>query len=215
MLVKAHTLLKWRDRGGKLFLRAAKVTAVKVMYAYWNPKKQVFEQEMGKGAWLKLLPVSKSLQSTWRESYKQGRFADIEWEWKKAGNIPDGEDEGAGEVGQVYDLGKLSRHGRQHAPPPWHLRDDGVSGGGGGGEGGEGGGGGGAGGGTIEEWLRGISLQQYTGAIKEYGYDSLEALDAALEADLEEMAADPAVGIKKPHRRLLIVEWKKRFNGSV
>ena len=36
VLLKAHTLLKWRDRGDKLFLRAAKVTAVKVMYAYWN-----------------------------------------------------------------------------------------------------------------------------------------------------------------------------------
>jgi hypothetical protein len=67
-----------------------------------------------------------------------------------------------------------------------------------------------AGGGRIEEWLRAISLQQYTAAMKEYGYDSLEALDAALEADLEEMAADPTVGMKKPHRCLLITEWKKR-----
>ena len=52
-----------------------------------------------------------------------------------------------------------------------------------------------AGRGRMEEWLRAISLQQYTDALKEYGYDSLEALDAALEADLEEMAADPTVGI--------------------
>ena len=63
---------------------------------------------------------------------------------------------------------------------------------------------------TIEDWLSRISLAHYTDAIKEYGYDSLEALDAALEADLEEMAADPDVGMKKPHRRLLIAEWKKR-----
>ena len=39
---------------------------------------------------------------------------------------------------------------------------------------------------TMEEWLRGISLQQYTDAIKEYGYDSLEVLDAALEVTTSE-----------------------------
>ena len=37
--------------------------------------------------------------------------------------------------------------------------------------------------------LKGISLQQYTNAIKEYGYDSLEALKEAVEAYLEELAA--------------------------
>jgi hypothetical protein len=45
---------------------------------------------------------------------------------------------------------------------------------------------------TIEESrfpLKGISLQQYTNAIKEYGYDSLEALKEAVEAYLEELAA--------------------------
>jgi hypothetical protein len=39
-----------------------------------------------------------------------------------------------------------------------------------------------------------MSPQQYTGAIKEYGHDSLGALDAALQADLEELPADPTVG---------------------
>ena len=34
-----------------------------------------------------------------------------------------------------------------------------------------------------------------------------------LQADLEEMAAD--VSMKKPHCRLLIVEWKKRFRLGV
>ena len=101
MLLKVHTLLKWRDRGDKLFLRAAKVTSAKVMYAYWNPDTHMFEQE--KGAWLKLLPVSKSLQDGWRRSYKEGRYADIEWEWSKRESIPSGEDRAAGEVRQVYD----------------------------------------------------------------------------------------------------------------
>ena len=64
---------------------------------------------------------------------------------------------------------------------------------------------------TVEDWLRSISLQQYAEAIKEYGYDSLKALDAALLADLEEVTNDPAVAMKKPHRRLLIEEWQKRI----
>jgi len=64
---------------------------------------------------------------------------------------------------------------------------------------------------TVEDWLNSISLQQYAGAIKEYGYDSLKALDAALQADLEEMTNDPAVDMKKPHRRLLIEQWQKRI----
>ena len=38
VILKVHTLLKWRDRYQvKLSNRASKVTAVKVMYAYWNP----------------------------------------------------------------------------------------------------------------------------------------------------------------------------------
>ena len=70
MLLKVHTLLEWRDRGDKNFLRAAKVTSDKVMYAYWNLEVKCFEQK--KGVWLKLLPVSESLQDTWRTAYKAG-----------------------------------------------------------------------------------------------------------------------------------------------
>ena len=206
---------------------------------------------------MKLLPVSKSLQDGWRRSYKEGRYADIEWEWSKRESIPSGEDRAAGEVRQVYDEVRESiKMGEKLFPKgatPGHtsmkgyhsqwketngvfqtnkmlrgsheveyevfmdtdtaegLREEwrrpmhwagflvmgantrlplSATG--------------------IEDWLSRISLAQYTDAIKEYGYDSLEALDAALEADLEEMAADPDVGMKKPHRRLLIAEWKKR-----
>lgn len=101
VLVKAHTLRKWRDRGDKLFLRAAKVTAVKVMYAHWNPDTRMFEQE--KGAWLKLLPVSKSLQDGWREFYQRKRFADIEWESSTPSSIPAAEDQTSAEVRQLYE----------------------------------------------------------------------------------------------------------------
>ena len=67
----------------------------------------------------------------------------------------------------------------------------------------------------MDDWLRNISLEQYAGAIKEYGYDSLEALDSALEADLEEMSNDPAVNMNKHHRRLLMDQWKLRTQTSL
>ena len=51
VLLKVHTLLKWRNMADKLLLRAATDTAVMVMYAYWNPETRVLEQEKGKGAW--------------------------------------------------------------------------------------------------------------------------------------------------------------------
>ena len=67
---------------------------------------------------------------------------------------------------------------------------------------------------TIEEWLRSIALQDYAAAIKEYGYDSFQALDAASEEQILEMTQDPDVAMKKPHRHLFLVEWKKRVQGS-
>ena len=63
---------------------------------------------------------------------------------------------------------------------------------------------------TIEEWLRSIALQDYAAAIKEYGYDSFQALDAASEEQILEMTQDPDVAMKKPHRHLFLVECKKR-----
>ena len=62
---------------------------------------------------------------------------------------------------------------------------------------------------TIAEWLRSIALQDYAAAIKEYGYDSFQALDAASEEQILEMTQDPDVAMKKPHRHLFLVEWKK------
>eukprot|EP00802_Teleaulax_amphioxeia_P007401 Tamp_07407.p1 GENE.Tamp_07407~~Tamp_07407.p1 ORF type:complete len:797 (+),score=226.18 Tamp_07407:307-2391(+) len=100
VILKVHTLLKWGDRGDKLYLRAVKVTAVKMMYAQWNGHTGAYEQEPDTE--LQLLPVSKRLQQTWREAYRAGRCRDIEWEWKQPGSMPGAEDAGDG-VAQVYD----------------------------------------------------------------------------------------------------------------
>jgi hypothetical protein len=64
---------------------------------------------------------------------------------------------------------------------------------------------------AIDNWLRSIALQHYAAAIKEYGYDSLQALEAASEEQITEMTQDPDVAMKKPHRHLFLLEWKKRF----
>jgi hypothetical protein len=64
---------------------------------------------------------------------------------------------------------------------------------------------------AIDDWLRSIALQDYAAAIKEYGYDSFQALDAASEEQITEMTQDPDVGMKKPHRHLFLLEWKKRL----
>ena len=64
---------------------------------------------------------------------------------------------------------------------------------------------------AIDDWLRSIALQDYAAAIKEYGYDSFQALDAASEEQITEMTQNPDVGMKKPHRHLFLLEWKKRL----
>ena len=63
---------------------------------------------------------------------------------------------------------------------------------------------------TIEGWLGSIALQDYAAGIKEYCYDSFQALDAASEEQILEMTQDPDVAMKKPHRQLFLVQWKKR-----
>jgi hypothetical protein len=62
----------------------------------------------------------------------------------------------------------------------------------------------------IKEWLVSISLQGYTDAIIEYGYDSLIALDAASEQEIKDMTEDEAVEMKKPHRAAFMREWRNR-----
>ena len=62
----------------------------------------------------------------------------------------------------------------------------------------------------IKEWLVSISLQGYTDAMIEYGYDSLIALDAASEQEIKDMTEDEAVAMKKPHRAVFMREWRNR-----
>jgi hypothetical protein len=67
---------------------------------------------------------------------------------------------------------------------------------------------------TIYDWLKSIALENYAAAIKQYGYDSFQALDAASEEEITEMTQDPDVEMKKPHRKLFLVEWKKRVQAA-
>lgn len=61
----------------------------------------------------------------------------------------------------------------------------------------------------IVEWIGSIFLDKYVADIIEYGYDSLKALDAASEAEIEEMTRE-IKNMKKPHRVLFINEWRRR-----
>jgi hypothetical protein len=64
--------------------------------------------------------------------------------------------------------------------------------------------------GVVKEWLVSISLQIYTAAIIEYGYDSPIALDAASEQEMQDMTEDEDVAMKKPHRAVFMREWRNR-----
>jgi hypothetical protein len=58
---------------------------------------------------------------------------------------------------------------------------------------------------AIDDWLRSIALQDYAAAIKEYGDDSFQALDAGSEEQITEMSQDPEVDMKETHRHLFCV----------
>ena len=79
---------------------------LQVIYAYWNAAKGMYEQEKdtlnGGKPELKLLPVADGLQQGWRDAFRTERFEEIEWEWKKAGSIPAGEDEEDPRVAERY-----------------------------------------------------------------------------------------------------------------
>lgn len=61
----------------------------------------------------------------------------------------------------------------------------------------------------VDQWLGSIALATYATAVIEYGYDSMKALHAASEEEITEMTQDVDIGMKKPHRALLVKEWKK------
>ena len=89
VILKVHTLLKWGERGKELYQRASKVTAAKFLYADWNADEKMFK--MNQESVLKLMPVSGHLQRTWRDTYREGCYTKIEWEWREGGSMPSAE----------------------------------------------------------------------------------------------------------------------------
>eukprot|EP01046_Picozoa_sp_COSAG06_P010277 COSAG06_NODE_559_length_14300_cov_98.800085_3_plen_713_part_00 len=67
---------------------------------------------------------------------------------------------------------------------------------------------------TVDGWLASIKLAQYAAPLTGYGYDSLKVLLDATEADIVEMTEDPDVGMKKPHRRTMLAEWRQLKSAS-
>jgi hypothetical protein len=63
---------------------------------------------------------------------------------------------------------------------------------------------------SVEAWLRSIRLAQYASALTEFGYDSLNTLDAASEDEVRAMTEDAGIGMKAPHRALLLHAWRRR-----
>jgi len=69
---------------------------------------------------------------------------------------------------------------------------------------------------SVSEWLASIKLEAYADAIAEEGYDELQFLGDAEEADIDELletlqgsaGAGAGVGMKKPHARTLKKAWK-------
>eukprot|EP01050_Picozoa_sp_SAG11_P026849 SAG11_NODE_6581_length_1284_cov_1.532489_1_plen_176_part_10 len=59
---------------------------------------------------------------------------------------------------------------------------------------------------TLNEWLASCKLDRYAAALEEDGYDALEFLVAADEADILE--ASVKVKMKKPHAKAFLAAWK-------
>eukprot|EP01047_Picozoa_sp_COSAG01_P005699 COSAG01_NODE_198_length_22280_cov_21.529775_16_plen_166_part_00 len=66
----------------------------------------------------------------------------------------------------------------------------------------------------IDSWLAAAKLEKYCAAIKEYGYDSFEALCEATEDEIKDMMADPDVNMKKPHQKLMLKAWQELTRDS-
>ena len=65
----------------------------------------------------------------------------------------------------------------------------------------------------IDNWIAAAKLQKYCEAIKEYGYDSFEALCEATEDEIKDMMADPDINMKKPHQKLMLKAWQELTRG--
>jgi hypothetical protein len=61
----------------------------------------------------------------------------------------------------------------------------------------------------LDSWLGAIGLSKHAAEIKEYGYEQLSMLLDASKEDIEEMTTDDTIGMKKPARRTMLVQWEK------
>ena len=59
----------------------------------------------------------------------------------------------------------------------------------------------------LEDWLASIKLERYFSNVRDEGYDELEFLLGADEADISEMTA--TAGMKKPHAKAFLGAWQK------
>lgn len=69
---------------------------------------------------------------------------------------------------------------------------------------------------TVSEWLASIKLEAYADAIAEEGYEELQFLSDAEEAEelLGSLLADSSVRMKKPHARTLNMAWGALRDGT-
>ena len=61
----------------------------------------------------------------------------------------------------------------------------------------------------MEAWLTTIGLSSYIQHLKRYGYGQMSMLLDASEEDIVEMTDDPAVGMQKPTKKTMLVQWRK------
>ena len=61
----------------------------------------------------------------------------------------------------------------------------------------------------LDTWLMEAGLDKFADAIKDYGYETMPALQVASEQDIVEMCADADVGMKKPMQKLMLVKWRE------
>ena len=59
---------------------------------------------------------------------------------------------------------------------------------------------------SCDSWLAAMKLQEYADRVKEAGYDQLDFLKSAEQAEVEEMMA--AVKTKTPHKRMFKAAWQ-------
>ena len=67
---------------------------------------------------------------------------------------------------------------------------------------------------AMDSWLVAAELGKYVDAIKDYGYDSIAALRVASEEDIQAMTEDADIGMKKPHRKLMLAKWRELSEGD-